>query len=92
MPISIILKIQNHTMKYYYGRWKRCKQCHVVCDIIYNNKHYSLCGISKEATPEPLFINSDGDKSKNICTVCGKNYKNLSKTICVNLPENQTEK
>lgn len=72
LPISIITKIQNNTMKYYYGRWKKHKKIHVVCDVVVNFNIYSLCGIAKKTIPVV-----ESNKQEIKCTVCEKIYEEI---------------
>lgn len=76
LPISIIVKIQNGAMEYGYGRWKKHKKIHVICDGIVGGNFYSLCGIAKEISP--ILINY---KSRNMCIVCGKIYNEICEKI-----------
>ena len=72
LPISIVVKIQNNTMKYYYGRWKGNKKVHVICDVIINFSTYSLCGIAKKIIPIV-----ESNESEIRCTVCEKIYEEI---------------
>lgn len=76
LPISIIVRIQNNTMKYYQGRWPKNKRVHIVLDLAVSGNFYSLCGIIKKNAP----VLQD-DKSEIKCTVCERIYKEICKRI-----------
>lgn len=72
LPISIIVKLRNNTIKYYHGRWKGCKRIHVICDVIVSDNIYSLCGIAKKIIPI-----LENNKSETKCTVCERIHKEI---------------